>query len=417
MSKTYKIASSWLWELIQKDYFYKASALTFYSLMSIVPILAVAFGIAKGFGFEQSLQDEILQRFQEQQEVAQLLIKFAYSLLQHVQGGIIAGIGIIFLFWSILTLLSNIENTMNDIWNVRETRSLARRFGDYLAIMLICPIVFFISSSLTVFISTQLTETAKNYHLVQAISPYFFLALRFSPFVLSWILLSFLYLFVPNTKVSFVSGIAAGILAGTAFQLWQWLYIYFQSSISSYGAIYGSFAALPLFLFWLQYSWLIVLAGAQIAFQLENELWLPAKNVKTPYREVSGKTIALLITYHCMHAFSRGEPPITDHQLIQLTGTPLNHIRTILGILQQAHLLIAVKSGYQPARDIHTMTIKNICDAVEKNTKLEAPIQDSEVAQEITTYLDKLDATVAMSKDNVLLYTIKTHERYDVPST
>ena len=396
---------NWVQEFIQKDYFSKASALTYYSLLSIVPVLAIAFGIAKGFGFETSLEKEILYRFQEQKELANLVIKFAYTWLEHARGGLIAGIGIIFLFWSVFTLLSSIENVLNEIWNVKEARSVPRRFSDYLAIILICPIVVFISSSLTIYISTQVTETARTNDWIHAVSPYYFQLLRLSPFVLSWILFSFLYIFVPNTKVSFYTGITAGILAGTAFQLWQWLYIHFQTSISNYGAIYGSFAALPLFLLWMQYSWLIVLIGAEGAFHLENALTLPKPRLG-PTLNVSAKVVGLMISYQCVHAFARGEPPLTDRQLVRLTGTPLNYVRNLISILQKSGILTATRRGYQPARDIHTMTIKDVCDAIDESLCFDAPIQETAEVKQIHSHLEKLDDATTSAEANIPLYNL-----------
>lgn len=405
MGRVYAVVTTWVDDFIQKDYFSKASSLTFYSLLSIVPILAIGFGIAKGFGFEQNLEQEILAHFDEQKELANLVIKFAYSWLSHAKGGLIAGVGIIFLFWSVLTLLSSVEIVLNEIWNVKEVRSLHRRFTDYLAMMLVLPIVFFISSSLTVFISTQVTETARTYGWVEAMSPYYFHILRFSPFILSWILFSFLYLFIPNTKVSFSTGITAGIVAGTAFQLWQWLYINFQTSISSYGAIYGSFAALPLFLLWLQYSWLIVLVGAEIAYHLENSRSLPTVRLG-PTHHVSAKVVGLMITYECVQAFTKGEPPLSDRQLVQRVGTPLNDVRTVLNILQKSSILTSTKKGYLPARDTHTLTIKDVVDAIDFSLCFEAPIQETLEVRQLTTYLEKLEAATASSEANIPLYKI-----------
>lgn len=396
---------SWINDFLQRDYYSKASALTFYSLLSIVPVLAVAFGVAKGFGFDENLKEEILNHFQEQQEIANYLIQFAYSLLKHAQGGIIAGVGILFLFWSVFTLFSNIESTLNQIWNVRVSRAFMRRFSDYLAMMLICPIIFLASSSLTVYISTQVAETAKTSEFVHAISPLFFFALRLSPFVLSWLLFSFLYLFVPNTKVSFFSGLAAGILAGTAFQLWQWLYIYFQSSISSYGAIYGSFAALPLFLLWLQYSWFIVLVGALVSFEIENGLSLPSSRLG-PTRLACAKLLSLNVVLHCIHAFSNGKPPLNDHDLVRLTGTPLNAIRNVLTILKGGNLLAEEVSGYQPARDIHKITLQDVCEAVDRSLAFVAPLQETEQVKRLDHSLQQLIQTAAASKENIPLYRI-----------
>ena len=290
---------------VEDDCYSKASALTFYSLLSIVPVLAVLFGIAKGFGFEQALEVEISQHFAEQRELTDKLIQFAYSWLQTVKGGLIAGVGAVALLWSVLSLLNNIEAALNAIWKTRIARPYSRKISDYLATMVICPIFFVTSSSITVFLNTQIAQSAQSNVLVEAVSPFLLLILKLFPFFLSWILFTFVYYFMPNTKVYLRSALIAGILAGTAFQIWQWLYIRFQIGASSYGAIYGSFAALPLFLVWLQISWLILLAGAEVAFELENDLFIPSRHL-TP---LPGKAAALLITFRSVEAFAKGFPP------------------------------------------------------------------------------------------------------------
>lgn len=259
----------------------KASALTFYTLISIVPFLAVTFGIATGFGFEQFLENEIKSYFKEQEEVITYAIRFARSALQNAKGGVIAGVGLIALLWTNLSLLATIENALNDIWHVRQPRSWAKKLTDYLAVMIICPIFFVVSSSVSVYLMTQLAETAKESHLLELMSPFLLFILRLVPFFLSVLLFVVMYLFIPNVRVRVRPRIIAGIFAGIAFQCWQWIYIRFQVEIASYGAIYGTFAALPLFLVWLQVSWLIVLAGAELASHIENEtVFLPKRGFK-----------------------------------------------------------------------------------------------------------------------------------------
>ena len=183
---------------IEDDCYSKASALTYYSLLSIVPVLAVLFGIAKGFGFEQALEKEIIVRFSEQREVMDRLIQFAYTWLHNAKGGIIAGIGTVVLLWSILGLLSNVENALNAIWKIPVGRSYSRKISDYLASMLICPIFFVTSSSITVFLSTQIEATAHSNVIAEAVSPLLLYILKLFPYFLSWVLFTFIYLFMPE---------------------------------------------------------------------------------------------------------------------------------------------------------------------------------------------------------------------------
>lgn len=392
---------------IADDCYTKGSALTFYSLLAIVPVLAVVFGIAKGFGFEPALEKEIIIRFSEQREVMNKLIEFAYSWLHNAKGGIIAGIGTIVLLWSVLGLLSNIENALNAIWKIPVARPYSRKISDYLATMLICPIFFVTSSSITVFLSTQIAATAHSNLLTEAVSPVLLFILKFFPYFLSWVLFTFIYLFLPNTTVYLRSALIAGFVGGTAFQLWQWIYIHFQIGVASYGAIYGSFAALPLFLIWLQISWLILLGGAELAFEIENDLFIPNRRSIT----LSSKAAALLITYRCIEAFVKGRPPQTDRTLANELGISLNHLHNMLDVLQNEKILSAVffRSkiiGYQPARAIDAITFSSVCNAIDRGSDLEASIEDSDLLRKIQDYLNQNDKALDQSPINLPLSSI-----------
>ena len=225
----------------------RASALTFYSLISIVPVAAMAFGIAKGFGFEKMLETQLRDKLAGQEEVLDNIIQFSHSLLENTKGGLLAGVGLIVLFWAVVKVLGQIEDSINDIWGIKERRTLGRKFSDYLSLMLICPVLVILSSSVTVFVTTQVTLIMEKITFLGVFSPLVFFLLKLLPFGLLWGLFTFLYLFMPNTKVRFTSGLLAGIIAGTIFQVVQWAYITFQIGAANYNAIYGSFAAFRFF--------------------------------------------------------------------------------------------------------------------------------------------------------------------------
>lgn len=390
---------------VEDDCYLKASALTFYSLLSIVPVLAIIFGIAKGFGFEKALEVDINERFAEQPELVEKFIGFAYSWLHTVKGGLIAGIGTIALFWSVLGLLSNIETTLNAIWKMPVSRSIGRKISDYLAVVIICPLFLVASSSINVFLSTRIEETAQSNVIVEVVGPVLLFILKFFPFFLIWVLFTFVYLFLPNTKVYLRSAIIAGIIAGTTFQIWQWTYIKFQIFASNYGAIYGSFAALPLFLIWLQISWIILLAGAEMAFEIENDLFIPYRQIAP----LSTKAAALLVTYRCIEAFILSHPPQTDRSLAHELGISLNHLHILLEALQKERILSAVSYkdktiGYQPARTIESITFALVCNAIDKNNQLLASVLDSVPFQKIQEYLKKADNTLEHAAFNQPVY-------------
>lgn len=388
----------------------KASALTFYSLLSIVPLLAVAFGIAKGFGFEEMLKEEVSKRFLDQPEITERLIDFAYKTLQNTQSGLIAGVGLLVLFWSVLQLLSTIESAFNGIWKVHYPRAFSRRFSDYLAMMLFCPIFFAVSSSLSVFVSAKITHFTEVSGTLKPLSPYIiFLVFHLFPLVLVWLLFTTLYYIMPNTKVPLSCALIGGILAGTAYHIVQLIYIKFQVGLSSYGAIYGSFAAIPLFLVWLNVSWLITLAGAEIAHHTESSRMHAYLSKAARQHRADARVLGFLIVQQCLQAFIKGDLPPTLYHFGQRAGVPITIVRSYVQQLVQAGLLVEVtwKDGsggyYQPAKDVQSITLKTICDALD-NARHEhyMMVYDQEV-EDYEKALEKFDAVLDKAAVNVPL--------------
>lgn len=251
----------------EDDGYSRALALSYYTLLSIVPILAVAFGIAKGFGFERLLESQILETFSQQKEFAEKVIEFARSTLENAQGSLIAGVGVLLLFWSALGLLGNLELALNTIWKAPNMRPIVKRYIDYFPILILAPVFIIISSSFTFVIITKLVQFTESSGFYQTARPLIFLSYYILLTLVTWIFVSFIYIYIPNKKVPWTSCFFAALMAAFTFQVTQWAYIHLQVFLSSYNAIYGSFAAIPLFLIWLQLSWLILLAGAEIAYQ------------------------------------------------------------------------------------------------------------------------------------------------------
>lgn len=351
--------------------FLQASALTFYSLLSIVPVLAVAFGIAKGFGFAVHLEAEILHKFQDNPDFAAKVIEFTYSALEHAQGGLIGGLGIVFLFWSCLKLLNNIETSLNTIWKVQEARSLSRKFSDYLATMIFCPIFFAASSSISVFVMTRIIQVSKATGTFEAIWPLIDLAFHIFPFILCWLLFGVIYGLMPNTGVSKRSAFLAGVIAGSVYQIVQMIYINFQVGVSSYGAVYGSFAALPLFLLWLNLSWLILLAGAQICYQLENDAITADIITEHGLRKhipASPLDIAQHLMQQAFNTFEEGNS-LNLQEFALNRGLPLNTAQEIAERLVKKKLLVEIfckdaGTHYNPARLPSHITSEEIAQAM-----------------------------------------------------
>jgi len=347
-----------------------ASALTFYTLLSLVPVAAMAFGVAKGFGFEQLLEKELLKQFAAQREVIRQVIEFARNMLDNTRGGLIAGVGVVVLFWSVVKVLGRIEGNFNQIWGV-PSRSLVRKFTDYLSIMIIAPVLLIMSGSVTVFIAAQVSALSTQVGLEGVATPAISLGLSLAPYILLWLLFSMIYMIMPNTRVHFGSAFLAAIIAGTAYQLLQVGYVKFQIYVTSHNAIYGSFAALPLFLIWLQLSWAIVLLGAEIAHAFPQSNAVDSRSGLHSRSKAQFRLLALGICHAVVRRFHLGEPALTESNIAMEFDISPRETRDMIEMLIRTGLLHRVlgENGeaelLQPARDSSAITVRDVVTALD----------------------------------------------------
>lgn len=387
----------------------RASALTFYSLLSVVPVFAMAFGVAKGFGMDKILKEKVLENTQGQEEVVMRIIQFSENLLKNTQIGIIAGIGIGLLFLSVIKVLSNIESSFNDIWAIKKSRSMGQKFTDYLALMLIAPIFFVTASSVTVFVVSRVRMMVRDVPALDFLGPVLYIGLQIFPFAVFWGLLTYLYKFLPNGKIQFKSALLGGFVAGIVYQSVQWAYIYFQLGASKAGAVYGTFAALPLFLIWLQTSWLIVLYGAELAFAHQNETRFEFELECLNASEEFKKLMALRIAQVCVSRFAVGLKPLSSEELAEQLEMPRRLTNELLDRLAKANLLNVAQGEderdrhYQPARDIGGMTLQFVIRELEKTGTKDIPVAETPELQNLRVSLDAFDEALQNLPENALL--------------
>jgi len=390
----------------------RASALTFYSLLSIVPVVAILFGIATGFGFQEVLEKDLLEKFSAHQAVLVQVMDFAKSLLETTKGGLIAGIGLAILFWTVIKVLGSIERSFNNVWGVRNPRPWSRKFTDYIAVILIAPILLILSGSITVFITSQVTFITEKFALLGFFSSLIFFLLKLLPYCIVWILFTFIYIFMPNTKVKFTSGLVAGMVAGSIYELVQWGYIAFQVGVAKYNAIYGSFAALPLFLVWLQASWLVVLFGAEISFSHQN---VDTYEFEPDCLHVSGsfkKLLSLRIVHLLVKNFSAGKAPLTATMITHALEVPIRLVRQMLFELVESGILSEVATSeneepaYQPGRDSDSLTIQFVIDALEKRGVDSIPTAQTEELKVLSESLQTFNDSIVSLPANKLLKNI-----------
>lgn len=380
----------------------KASALTFYSLMSVVPMVAMLYGIALGFGFDKTLENELAKRMAGQQEVLQYILELAEMYIKSTKSGLIIGVGLVILFWSVMQMLGNIEQSFNDIWEVKRSRNFARKFTDYISLMIVALLFLVSSSSMVVFVSAKFNDYAALSYVGKLVS-------SILPYLLICIVFTMLILIMPNTKVNFLSALVGGVVAGVLFQILQFYFINFMVGVSRYNAIYGSFAALPLFLFWMQASWLIVMFGAEVSFAVQNvssfEFEADTKNVSVEYKRV----IALLLTYNIIKRFENGEKPMIPLELSKELKIPIRLINEILFTLVKCEVLVEVNNdsgtvtAYQPALDIHKLKVSTVLDMLETYGTDNLHFEETESLSKVKAVVQEFKALRLKAQSNVLL--------------
>lgn len=389
-----------------------ASVLTYYSLLNVVPVVAVAFAMAKGFGLEKLIEKQILQMAEKanwQADITTQIISFSHKLLEQAKGGLIAGIGIVLLFWTVISIMGKIEESLNEIWEIEKSRTLIRKFSDYITMMVLGPVLLIISSGATVLVASQVKVIVNKIAFLGVFGTVILLLLNLLPYVSIWTLLTMLYLIMPNTRIPVRSAILGGIVAGTIAQIVQWIYIKFQIGVASYGAIYGSFAALPLFLGMLQMSWMIVLFGAEIAYANEH---YETFGFHPDYSRmsVSSKKLLMLRVFHLLtKKFSLGERPLSAVQIAHVLEIPVRLVRQLLHELTNVGLVVETVRGikseiaFQPGRTIENITVKVALDEYEKYGNTKIPDYQSEETDKISKYLQEISETVEKSPSNVRL--------------
>jgi membrane protein len=388
-------------KLKQDQLLLRAPALAFFSLLAVVPLAALVFGVAKGFGLQEVLEKQIQEQMALPGDVQTMILEFARTTLQKAKGGWVAGLGLVFLFVSVTLVLSGAEASFNKIWGIRRGRSLSVKVRDYFSMIFIGTILLLVSLGLTVALANAPSVFG---YLDRAVS--FFLSLV--PYVIAWLMFAFLIVFMPNRKVGLKTGLVAGVIAGTLYQLLLHFYIRLQVTVSVYNAIYGSFAALPLFLLWLQVSWICLLVGAEISYSFENVGTMGLE--RDPYKISTGtrRMILLQIMHDIVKHFEDpAKPPPTSDRIARelgVSGQLVNHFLEDLvekGLISETLDKQNGQTGYQPGVPPRTLTVHRILRTVEEEGAVSVPVKEKPSLHKIKKILNEMDQAFERSSANV----------------
>ena len=312
-----------------------ASALAFTTALALVPLLAVAFSISKGFGFQNSqyIRDLLLQVTAGRAETVETIIGY----INNTNVSTLGAVGVALLFVTVISLLGNIEKSFNSIWGVRGARSLWRKFSDYLTVTFICPLLIIVAISATASLeSSTIMQSLLSYSVASAA---YVGLLKMLPYISTWLALLFVYTFMPNTRVNIRSGLAGAVVAGSLWQFVQWGYITYQASFRNYNAIYGSFAQVPLFLIWLFISWLIVLLGAEICFAVQNSATYFREQRLGSYSHDDRQRLAALALAILTDTFMHGGPRTSNEDLAHRLDAPVKLVNDVMHMLAGAGIV------------------------------------------------------------------------------
>ena len=340
-----------------------SAALTFYTLISLVPVLALVFAVVKGFGLADSLVENLYTLLPQMPEVVDYIVDFATKALARTRGGVMATVSLVTLFWAVIRMFESIEANFNKIWEVKSTRNLVRKYSDYITVVIIAPLLWIVATSIGGYARELLGVEGSVWMQVgtKALS-----------LIFVWVMFAFVYLVLPNTKVRLRSALMAGVIAGTCFFLFQALYVYLLKWMTSYNAIYGSFAALPLFMLWLQNSWSILLIGCELSFALQNEKRFDEERTLPSLSHDVSRKLMLAIVIVVVRAFRRGDGAVPMIVIRERLGVPTRIVSKLIAMLVASGVLNEVRCeeedydvAYAPSRDVATLRVCDVVRAVD----------------------------------------------------
>ncbi|MBE9487973.1 MAG: YihY/virulence factor BrkB family protein [Bacteroidetes bacterium] len=388
----------------------RSSALAFYTALSIVPLAAMISGIMSGFGITQSIIEYIKLEIPQYTEIIDQVIEISNSYIKNYQKGIFTGIVVVIVFWAVLKVFINIEKAFNHVWEVRRGRSLSRKVSDYLMILFTTPVIFVLYKSGRSELTEVLYQLSNGsdflYHLLN-------IAIALGTYIVTAVIFMIIYGVFPNTKVKFSSALHSSLFISLIYLGFQEFYIYFQTSLSSYNVIYGSFAAIPLFLLWIHITWQIVLFGSELSFAYQNikqyEFERESEKMSDFYRmKITIMTMSLIAKN-----FISNDKPFSPEELSNKMNVPLALINESLYKLEESDFIISIDKkenreySILPTKDVTNLKIMDIFKSVQHNGQNDFIETENRIAENINNILISFENSVTDSPENIKLLDLK----------
>jgi len=376
----------------------RAMSLVFTTLLSLVPLIAVAFSVLKAFGVHNQMEPLLLGLLEPLGERGPEITSNIIGFVQNVKVGVLGSVGLGMLFYTIIALVQKIENAFNFVWRVKRSRSMARRFADYLSVVMIGPVLVF--SALGVAATVVNHDVVKQLSAIEPFGTLLLIGTKLLPYLMIILAFTFLYKFIPNTKVKLSPALIGATVAGILWITIGTVFASFVASSSNYTAIYSSFAILFFFMIWLYLAWIILLTGSQVAFYLQHPklVQLAGKPlILSPrLREKEGLWLMTVIAKR----FCNNQPPLTIQQLEEQTGLTNNAVQDLLSNLESGGLLVELageETAYVPAQDIASIKVAAIMHCLRTADENGNFVVKSLADQDVNTLLQDIgDAQAAV---------------------
>lgn len=348
----------------------RASALTYYTLLAVVPAFALLIGLGRGFGLQDAIRSALTNANTGHAEAAAYILDLAENYLEQSKTGVVLGVGIVMLIYVIYNLFGNIETVFNEIWQQKEARTFVRKVTDYLSLMIIVPLILALSSGAQIFVQTYVRTDLSSYH---ELSKTLLHLIRTSPYVLTILMMTFIYITLPNCKVHVKNAFVGGLISGSVFIAFQWLYISGQIWVSKYNALYGSFAALPLLLLWIQTSWVICLYGAELTYASQNIENYNFADVAESLSREDKDFIALLVAALVYNRFHLCQPAPTTGEIGRFLRLPARFTGEVVRRLAEVGILREcvgatpdASNNWLPARETDTFSVSDFMQVLSR---------------------------------------------------
>ena len=344
----------------------RANSLSFSLLFAFVPMVAGVFAIARGFGFEELLQERISTSFLAEANIAPTIMEWVERYLETARGGLFLGIGLVVLIWAVYAFFNMLELSFNNIWNVKQSRSFGRRLSNYMVVLLLVPIMIILSSGISIFLNSAASASP----VLQAIEPIRRVMLRLIPFVVASGVFTWIFIAIPNTKVRFLSAIIPGVIVGILFQLVQMFSVYLVMLFTRMSVVYGAFSAIPLILVWLHITCWLLLIGAELGFAIQNnDMFAYERDLETMSRRYKDYVMLYLLSV-IVRRFEQGETPETAQQMAYNNQLPIRLVQQLLSRLEETNIIRRVyieqaeDETFVPAMDTRMISVKRVIDRI-----------------------------------------------------